>query len=105
MKCVAARYCLGAGTQHEFNPMCWRFLIIIANADEDWLSNQVLNGVPQRTKPVLGGEDSPTSNLLSLPCWEHSKFLEKGVYIDVVTTNQAPAYPYVGSASGKNGLS
>jgi hypothetical protein len=106
LKSLAARYISDMGKQHQFCPMTRRYLVIIVNADEQWLCDQVLNGVPESTKVSIGKKGFNATDLLSMPCWDTAKFLQKGVYLNVVTTDEpeSPEQLYVGSAAGQNGL-
>ena len=88
--------------------MTRRFLVVAHNSDEDWLVKQVLDGIPDSTKHVLGKEGFTTSDLLSLPRLTDSDLCQKGVYLDVVCDPQPQTSRpslYVGSAIGQNGIS
>ena len=107
MKLTAAKFICNI-INHQFAPMTRRFLVIAHNSDEDWLVKQVLDGIPDSTKHVLGKEGFTTSDLLSLPRWTDSDLCQKGVYLDVVCDPQhqtsRPSL-YVGSAVGQDGIS
>jgi hypothetical protein len=108
LKVTAAQYIKELGHSHRFNPMTRQYTLITHNADEDWLVHQVIDSLPISTKMVLGKEDLAIDDLLSLPCWTEDKLSQHGIYLDVVkdpTMHEPIAQLYVGSATGKAGLS
>lgn len=103
LKITAAR-----STHGVFCPLTRRFLIIMYNADEEWMTEQVLSGIPISTTSVLGKEGFNCADLLSLHRWKDEKLCQKGVYLDVVVDPELDLVEpqlYVGLASGRNGLS
>ncbi|RII07168.1 hypothetical protein CUC08_Gglean008136 [Alternaria sp. MG1] len=108
LKLVAGKYVKTLLTR-EFRAMTRRYVIIFHNSDEEWLVQQVLKGIPESTKLVLGKKDLTIDDLLSLPRLMDEELLEQGIYIDVVQDLGASPEQlfelYIGSASGENGIS
>ncbi|KAL1593642.1 hypothetical protein SLS59_009156 [Nothophoma quercina] len=82
------------------------FASLLSRADEDFLVDSVLAGVPESTKLILGMEQYTLDDLKLLPRLPDSQLSESGIYIDVVEIgdNTLEWKLYVGSASGQYGV-
>jgi hypothetical protein len=109
LKVLAAEHILKLNEQNHFLPFVRRLVPIINNADEDWLVETVLCGIPDSTKLVFGKDGFNASDIVSLPRLAASDGCHKGIYIDVVANSAtgllgSNVQLYVGSAAGKYGI-
>ncbi|KAH9869157.1 hypothetical protein IAQ61_006362 [Plenodomus lingam] len=82
------------------------FAGLLTRGSEDYLVEQVLSGVPESTKIVLGQRGFQIEDLLSLPRLSNSELSEKYVYLDVLqyAPNESLKWKlYVGSAVSEFG--
>ena len=84
------------------------FAQLLNQADEDYIVQSILEGVPISTKLILGKKHLTPEDLISLPRLSDSKLSEHGAYIDIVCVEISPGVYewriYVGSATGQFGL-
>jgi hypothetical protein len=78
---------------------------LLEKADEDFLVEPIVHGVPKSTKLVLGKEQFTLQELKSLPRLSDSKMTAHDVYIDPVRIGDTVTNwkLYVGSATGEYG--
>ncbi|KAH9864694.1 hypothetical protein J1614_010630, partial [Plenodomus biglobosus] len=82
------------------------FAKMLTTATEDYLVEQVLSGVPESTKVVLGRKGFQMADILSLPRLSDSELSENSVYLDALEYGPNEEFRwrlYVGSAMSQFG--